>query len=237
MPRTRVVANECLSTWAVTWSSSPARSAMPVMMCAPLALSRWPRWLRNSAGVSPAPGQPVRSSSHSRSVVRSFSWIGSSRTRSPLPSIRIRPLRAERRISSRSSAIVSESRAPAWNGTSASARSLGDGVVWAARRYRICARGSQRGGVDLARDEHERLVRDRRDVPGHEPQEPHRSVVGLQVLNRALAISRRRQRVAARGLELLMARQLGDHHQIVAAAHQPGQARVPQRVLVPTSAQ
>ena len=32
-----------------------------------------------------------------------------------------------------------------------------------------------RGGVDLARDEHERLVRDRRDVVGHEPQEPQRA--------------------------------------------------------------
>ena len=147
------------------------------------------------------------------------------------------------------------------------------------------------GGVDLAGDEPEGLVGDRRDVVGHEPQEPQgaerdgepeavlgptlvedqytvairqretgaqvldgdavrealkppalrlvriphpqppsRSVVDLQVLDRALAISRRRQRVAARGLELLMARELGDHHEIVAAAHQPGQARVPQRV-------
>ena len=32
-----------------------------------------------------------------------------------------------------------------------------------------------RGGVDLAADEHECLVRDRRDVLGHEPQEPHRA--------------------------------------------------------------
>lgn len=32
-----------------------------------------------------------------------------------------------------------------------------------------------RGRVDLAGDEHERLVRDRRDVIGHEPQEPQRA--------------------------------------------------------------
>jgi len=46
------------------------------------------------------------------------------------------------------------------------------------------------------------------------------SVVDLPVLDRALAISRGRQRVPPRGLELLMTRQLGDHHQIVPATHQ-----------------
>jgi hypothetical protein len=39
-----------------------------------------------------------------------------------------------------------------------------------------------------------------------------------------------RQRVAPRRLELLVAGELGDHHQVVAAPHQPGQACMTERV-------
>jgi hypothetical protein len=43
-PRTSVVANVCLRTWAVVSSSRPAAVAMPVMMSwAPLTPSRRPR--------------------------------------------------------------------------------------------------------------------------------------------------------------------------------------------------
>ncbi len=46
-----------------------------------------------------------------------------------------------------------------------------------AARLRACAIGEElvRSGVDLARDEDQRLVRDRGDVVGNEPQEPQRA--------------------------------------------------------------
>lgn len=57
-----------------------------------------PRWLRNRAGAS-VPGQSRRSWSQRFRACASFGWIGTSRTRSPLPKIRSAPLRAESRTS------------------------------------------------------------------------------------------------------------------------------------------
>ena len=57
---------------------------------------------------------------------------------------------------------------------------------------------------------------------------PSWSVVDLQILDGALTIGSGRQRVAPRRLKLLMAGELGDHHQIVAAPHQPGQTGMAQ---------
>jgi hypothetical protein len=113
-PRTSVVANVCLRVWTVVSSSRPAAAVMPVMMsCAPRTLSRCPRWLRNRAGLSLAPGQSARSASQPFSAACSCGWIGTWRTRSPLPRIRRLPLRAERAMSSMSSATISLIRAPA----------------------------------------------------------------------------------------------------------------------------
>lgn len=84
-PRTRVVAKVCLRAWAVVSSSRAAVAAMPVMMSwAPLTPRRRPRWLRNRATLS-APGQPSRSVSQLFSALCSCGWMGTSRTRSPLP--------------------------------------------------------------------------------------------------------------------------------------------------------
>ena len=88
-PRTRVVAKVCRRTWAVISSSMSARAAMPVITSwAPLTPRRWPRWLRNSAALSLAPGQFGRSSSQPARTVRSLGWTGTSRTLSPLPRMR-----------------------------------------------------------------------------------------------------------------------------------------------------
>jgi len=51
-PRTSVVAKVCRRTWTVVSSSRPAVAATVVMMSwAPRTLRRWPRWLRNRAGL------------------------------------------------------------------------------------------------------------------------------------------------------------------------------------------
>jgi hypothetical protein len=76
-------------------------------------LSRCPRWLRNGAALSFAPGQSARSASQPVIASRSCGWSGMWRTRSPLPRIRRTPLRAERATSSVSSATISLIRAPA----------------------------------------------------------------------------------------------------------------------------
>jgi hypothetical protein len=104
----------CRSTWAVTWSSSPA-AVMPAMT-SPMAsvVSRPPRRDRNRAGPS-APGQDGRSASHAARASRSLAWTGARTVRdfSPLPISRRAPLRADSATSSTSSPAVSAIRAPA----------------------------------------------------------------------------------------------------------------------------
>ncbi len=47
--------------------------ALPIMMsCAPLTPTRWPRWLRNRAGLSSAQGQSGRSWSQPARALRSL---------------------------------------------------------------------------------------------------------------------------------------------------------------------